>query len=30
MKEITFESQAAKIMNFYEGFTATHLIHIGD
>jgi SAM-dependent methyltransferase len=30
MKKITFESQRAKIMNFYEGFTATHLIHIGD
>jgi len=30
MKEITFESQAAKIENFYNGFTATHLIHIGD
>ncbi|MHA1931424.1 MAG: class I SAM-dependent methyltransferase [Promethearchaeota archaeon] len=30
MKEITFESQTAKIMNFYEGFSATHLIHIGD
>ncbi|MBY9010150.1 MAG: methyltransferase domain-containing protein [Candidatus Lokiarchaeota archaeon] len=30
MKEITFESQAARIENFYHGFTATHLIHIGD
>jgi len=30
MKEITFESQAAKIENFYRGFSATHLIHIGD
>jgi len=30
MKEITFESQAAKIDNFYRGFAATHLIHIGD
>lgn len=30
MKEITFESQAAKIEKFYQGFTASHLIHIGD
>jgi SAM-dependent methyltransferase len=30
MKEITFESQAARIEKFYHGFTATHLIHIGD
>jgi len=30
MKEITFESQTAKIENFYQGFSATHLIHIGD
>jgi len=30
MKEITFESQAAKIEKFYRGFTASHLIHIGD
>lgn len=30
MKEITFESQAAKMENFYNGFAATHLIHIGD
>jgi ubiquinone/menaquinone biosynthesis C-methylase UbiE len=30
MKEITFESQTAKIENFYKGFSATHLIHIGD
>ncbi len=30
MKEITFESQATKIENFYNGFAATHLIHIGD
>ncbi|KKM08233.1 hypothetical protein LCGC14_1725920 [marine sediment metagenome] len=30
MKEITFESQSAKIENFYNGFAATHLIHIGD
>jgi len=30
MKEITFESQAAKLEKFYRGFTASHLIHIGD
>ena len=30
MKEITFESQVAKIEKFYNGFTASHLIHIGD
>ncbi|MBY8992327.1 MAG: methyltransferase [Candidatus Lokiarchaeota archaeon] len=30
MKEITFESQVARIENFYQGFTASHLIHIGD
>ena len=30
MKEITFESQVAKIEKFYWGFTASHLIHIGD
>ena len=30
MKEINFESQAAKLEKFYSGFTATHLIHIGD
>ena len=30
MKEITFESQVAKLENFYRGFTASHLIHIGD
>ena len=30
MKEITFENQVARIENFYQGFTATHLIHIGD
>jgi len=30
MKEITFESQAAKLEKFYRGFTASHLINIGD
>jgi len=30
MKEITFENQAAKLEKYYRGFTATHLIHIGD
>ena len=30
MKEITFESQAAKLEKFSRGFSATHLIHIGD
>ena len=30
MKEITFESQLAKLDNFYRGFAATHLINIGD
>jgi len=30
MKKITFESQAAKLEKFYRGFSATHLIHIGD
>jgi len=30
MKEITFESQLAKLDNFYRGFAATNLIHIGD
>ena len=30
MKEITFESQVARIENYYKGFSAAHLIHIGD
>ncbi|MHA1885058.1 MAG: class I SAM-dependent methyltransferase, partial [Promethearchaeota archaeon] len=30
MKEVTFESQVAKIDNFYRGFAASHLIHLGD
>ncbi|MHA2131741.1 MAG: class I SAM-dependent methyltransferase, partial [Promethearchaeota archaeon] len=30
MKKITVESQAAKLEKYYRGFTATHLIHIGD
>jgi len=30
MKEITFESQATRIESYYRGFTAAHLIYIGD
>lgn len=30
MTRINVDNQAAKIENFYKGFTATHLIHIGD